>query len=285
MTAALASSSLIAATSFTIGPKIAQRGMNNSRRSFLTSTTSTSRRSSLVSKKIIPSTVQKESNKNSSTTGLAMIFGNLFGGGAFNLKIDYSTLNHPGPELASAAQEGKILEKSVKNPNLKLATFAGGCFWGLELVFQRVPGVVETAVGYTQGQEAEPTYDQVCAGATGHTEAVVVYYDPKECTYDALLDAFFQQVNPTTVNGQGRDYGKQYRTGVYYHSDEQESIARKRFEQVAGNYKWPIATECKKAMPFWPAEKYHQQYLSNGGRFGKPQSAEKGATEKIRCYG
>ena len=86
-------------------------------------------------------------------------------------------------------------------------------------------------------------------------------------------------------NGQGRDYGKQYRTGVYFHSAEQEKIARERFEEVKGNYKRPIATELMEAMPFWPAEKYHQQYLEKGGRFGQPQSAEKGSTETIKCYG
>ena len=132
-----------------------------------------------------------------------MILGNLFGGGAFNLKIDYSSLDHPGPELATLAQEGKVPQTSPKEPHLKLATFAGGCFWGLELAFQRIPGVVRTAVGYTQGAEEFPTYDQVCAGATGHTEAVTVYYNPKECSYDDLLDTFFNRVDPTTVNGQG----------------------------------------------------------------------------------
>lgn len=214
-----------------------------------------------------------------------MIFGNLFGGGAYNLKIDYSTLDHPGPELAKSAQEGKALEKSPANSKLKLATFAGGCFWGLELAFQRVPGVVETAVGYTQGKEAFPTYNQVCAGATQHTEAVVVYYDPKLCSYESLLDTFFARVDPTTVNGQGQDRGKQYRTGVYFHSENQEKIAQARFEDVRGDYKRPIATELMKSTPFWPAEKYHQQYLSNGGRGGSPQSKEKGSTETIRCYG
>lgn len=214
-----------------------------------------------------------------------MILGNLFGGGAYNLKIDYDSLDHPGPELAQAAQEGTVLVASAQNPKLKLATFAGGCFWGLELAFQRVPGVVETAVGYTQGPELTPTYDQVCAGATGHTEAVVVYYDPKECSYEHLLDTFFDRVDPTQKNGQGRDYGKQYRTGVYFHTPEQEKVAKERFEQVKGNYKRPVATELLQAMPFWPAEKYHQQYLSNGGRMGQAQSPEKGCTDKIRCYG
>lgn len=252
---------------------------------------STSRSSSLVSKKSLPSSVQGKgdtsstSNRRRGSTGLNMILGNLFGGGAYNLKIDYDSLDHPGPELAQAAQEGTVLVSSTKNPNLLTSTFAGGCFWGLELAFQRVPGVVETAVGYTQGKEESPTYDHVCAGATGHTEAVVVYYDPKVCSYETLLDTFFDRVDPTTKNGQGRDYGKQYRTGVYYHSPEQEKLARERFEQVQGKYSRPIATELLEAMPFWPAEKYHQQYLAKGGRMGRAQSPEKGCTDPIRCYG
>lgn len=112
-----------------------------------------------------------------------------------------------------------------------------------------------------------------------------MYYDPKECTYEQLLDTFFERVNPTTVNGQGNDFGKQYRTGVYPHTSEQMSIAKKRFELEQAKYSRPIATELLDARPFWPAEKYHQQYLEKGGRMGNPQNASKGATEPIRCYG
>lgn len=112
-----------------------------------------------------------------------------------------------------------------------------------------------------------------------------MYYDPKVCSYESLLDTFFEFVDPITVNGQGHDYGRQYRTGVYFHTPEQEAIARKRFEEEQTNYSRPIASELKSAMPFWPAEKFHQQYLSKGGRFGMAQDASKGATDKIRCYG
>lgn len=211
------------------------------------------------------------------------LFGSFFGGGgAYYNTIDYSALDHPGPELAKAARAGTV--PATSGP-LNIATFAGGCFWGLELAYQRVPGVVHTSVGYTQGQEETPTYDQVCSGATSHTEAVVVYYDPNECSYELLLDTFFDRVNPTEVNGQGRDYGTQYRTGVYFHSPDQEAAATSRFEQEQKKYKRVIATELKSAMPFWPAEKYHQQYLEKGGRFNDPQSAKKGATDEIRCYG
>ena len=121
--------------------------------------------------------------------------------------------------------------------------------------------------------------------ATGHTEAVIVLYDPKECTYQSLLDRFFSRVDPLTVNGQGNDRGRQYRTGVYYHSKEQEELAKTSFELEQQKYKRKIATECVSAKPFWPAEKYHQQYLEKGGRFNSPQSAEKGCEDTIRCYG
>jgi len=204
----------------------------------------------------------------------------LFGGGAIGSKIDYTTLDPPGEELANAAQEGKALVNGVREPNLELATFAGGCFWGFELAYQRVPGVEYTAVGYTQGPETEPTYSQVCSGTTGHTEAVIVYYDPKQCTYENLLDVFFNRVNPTQVNGQGNDRGTQYRTGVYFHTAKQEEAAKARFQLEQGNYNKPIASELKQSVGFWPAEKYHQQYLEKGG-----QNASKGSTDTIRCYG
>jgi len=222
--------------------------------------------------------------------GLGMIFGDLFrglmsDGGAFAAGIDYSELDHPGLELADAAENGKVLVSSERNPQLELATFAGGCFWGLELAYQRVPGVEHTAVGYTQGRELAPTYSQVGAGATGHTEAVIVYYDPSEVGYDQLLDVFFARVDPLTVDGQGNDFGRQYRTGVFFHTSEQEALARVRFQEEQLLYSKPIATELRAAIPFWPAEKHHQQYLEKGGRNGVPQSAKKGATETIRCYG
>ena len=219
----------------------------------------------------------------------SFFFGDNNGGGSYFSKIDYDELDHPGPELSQVAMQGKILTHSNIDPTLEVATFAGGCFWGLELAFQRTHGVVHTIVGYTQGIETEPNYDQVSSGNTGHTEAVCIYYNPNECTYQDMLDTFFSRVNPLTKNGQGNDFGRQYRTGVYYHTLEQEQIARKRFQKeqlkYGGQPQQIIQTECKKAMPFWPAEKMHQQYLQNGGRFNNPQSAAKGCTDEIKCYG
>ena len=112
-------------------------------------------------------------------------------------------------------------------------------------------------------------------------------YDPTICSYRSLLDIFFNRVDPLTVNGQGSDRGRQYRTGIYYHCTYQENEVRERFviEQEKYNKQQRIVTECLPAKPFWPAEEYHQQYLEKGGRFNSPQSAEKGCTDTIRCYG
>ena len=110
-------------------------------------------------------------------------------------------------------------------PGQAMATFAGGCFWGLELAFQRVPGVTTTSVGYTGGPDPAPTYETVCSGTTGHTEAVQVYYDPSACDFTDLLAVFFAKVDPTTLNRQGNDVGTQYRSGIYYHDEEQKAAA------------------------------------------------------------
>eukprot|EP01023_Acetabularia_acetabulum_P039909 TRINITY_DN3853_c0_g1_i2.p1 TRINITY_DN3853_c0_g1~~TRINITY_DN3853_c0_g1_i2.p1 ORF type:complete len:254 (-),score=25.54 TRINITY_DN3853_c0_g1_i2:121-882(-) len=186
------------------------------------------------------------------------------------------------------------LAPSVPPDGLKYATFAGGCFWGIELAYQRVSGVMQTYVGYTQGQTPNPSYEQVCSGATGHTEAVQVVYNPSEVGYDKLLETFFGFSDPTTLNRQGGDVGTQYRSGIYYHDEEQKQLAEQYIaefdEQLKqGNIKkWAgtkVVAELKPASDFFMAEKYHQQYLSRGGRFGLGQSAEKGCTDSIRCYG
>lgn len=113
----------------------------------------------------------------------------------------------------------------------------------------------------------------------------MVYYDPLKVSYKELVKVFLDRIDPTTVNGQGKDYGRQYRTGIYTHSKEQEEIARQLLTEAQAKYSRPIATELRPAMPFWPAEAYHQHYLEKGGRFGSPQSAEKGCQDEIRCYG
>ncbi|PNW80156.1 hypothetical protein CHLRE_08g380300v5 [Chlamydomonas reinhardtii] len=178
---------------------------------------------------------------------------------------------------------------------LKLATFAGGCFWGIELAYQRVPGVVATTVGYTGGADKNPNYDSVCSGRSGHAEAIQCTYDPKQCSYDSLLDTFFARVDPTTLNRQGNDRGTQYRSAIYYHDEQQRAAAAARIA-AANNAiaegkapsRWAgsrVVAQLEPAGDYYIAEDYHQQYLSKGGRFGQAQSAAKGCNDPIRCYG
>ncbi|MBK1666018.1 peptide-methionine (S)-S-oxide reductase [Rhodospirillum rubrum] len=143
------------------------------------------------------------------------------------------------------------------------ATFAAGCFWGVEETFRKIPGVTGTTVGYTGGHFKEPTYRQVCAGDTGHAEAVRVDYDPDKVTYDHLLEVFWVAHDPTQVDRQGPDIGDQYRSAIFYHDAGQEAAAgasRARLEQ-SGALSRAIATRIEPAGPFWPAEEYHQRYI------------------------
>ena len=168
-----------------------------------------------------------------------------------------------------------------------IATFAGGCFWGTELHFARIPGVVATCVGYTQGRTAQPTYGEVCSGRSGHTEACQLVYDPAKVTFTALCAKLFETIDPTLRDQVGRDYGTQYRHGIYAHTPQQLSEAQAFV--AAASKGLPrgkmVVTELKDAGLFWPAEGYHQNYLARGGRFGSAQSAAKGCTDKVRCYG
>eukprot|EP00633_Aureoumbra_lagunensis_P001011 CAMPEP_0197301714 /NCGR_PEP_ID=MMETSP0890-20130614/50573_1 /TAXON_ID=44058 ORGANISM="Aureoumbra lagunensis, Strain CCMP1510" /NCGR_SAMPLE_ID=MMETSP0890 /ASSEMBLY_ACC=CAM_ASM_000533 /LENGTH=170 /DNA_ID=CAMNT_0042781083 /DNA_START=624 /DNA_END=1135 /DNA_ORIENTATION=+ len=160
-------------------------------------------------------------------------------------------------------------------------------FWGSELAYQRMPGVIATCVGYTQGKVEKPTYNEVCSETTGHTEAIQVTYDENEVTYKELLDLFWERLggDATRLNQAGNDFGTQYRHGIYCHTSEQLQLAQQSLQEQQTKFRGQIVTEVESATVFWPAEEYHQQYLQKGGRFGVPQSAEKGATETIRCYG
>jgi peptide-methionine (S)-S-oxide reductase len=148
------------------------------------------------------------------------------------------------------------------------ATFAAGCFWGVEETFRQTPGVLDTTVGYTGGQTADPTYEQVCTDRTGHAEAVEVDYDPAKVTYGDLLKVFWDNHDPTTRNRQGPDVGTQYRSAIYYHSPEQktEAEASRAALDASGRFRRPIVTEIVPAVTFYPAEEYHQQYLAKRGR-------------------
>lgn len=147
------------------------------------------------------------------------------------------------------------------------ATFAAGCFWGVEDAFRQVKGVSSTTVGYTGGQTKNPTYKQVCTDTTGHAEAVEVEFDPNEVSYRELLALFFQSHDPTTLNRQGPDYGTQYRSAIFYHDAEQETEAReaKAALEKAGIFKRPIVTQIVPAPDFYRAEDYHQQYFEKQG--------------------
>ncbi len=150
---------------------------------------------------------------------------------------------------------------------MEKATFAAGCFWGVEANFRRVSGVIATAVGYTGGQFQDPTYKDVCTGKTGHAEAVDILFDPAVVSYAQLLEVFWKIHDPTTLNRQGPDVGTQYRSAVFYHSEEQRSIAigSKEAMQSSGRFKRPIVTEIIPASIFYRAEEYHQQYFEKGG--------------------
>jgi peptide-methionine (S)-S-oxide reductase len=145
------------------------------------------------------------------------------------------------------------------------ATFAAGCFWGVEIEFANTPGVLSTMVGYTGGHSEDPSYEQVCRGATGHAEAVHLTFDPDQVSYDELLDTFFSLHDPTQLNRQGPDVGSQYRSAVFFHSPEQERAAISALGRAATSYKRPVVTEIVPAERFWLAEDYHQRYLEKRG--------------------
>ena len=149
----------------------------------------------------------------------------------------------------------------------KKAMFGAGCFWGVEVTFRNVPGVVDAAVGYSGGNLDNPTYKEVCTDTTGHAEVVQVEYDPAVVSYGALLDVFWNNHNPTTINQQGPDIGTQYRSAILYYDDEQReaAIASRDRLQASGKWRRAIVTEISPALEFWRAEEYHQRYLEKRG--------------------
>jgi len=150
---------------------------------------------------------------------------------------------------------------------METATFGAGCFWGVEETFRQIPGVTDTAVGYLGGHLQNPTYQDVCTDETGHAEVVQVTYDPAKVSYEHLLDVFWSAHDPTTLNRQGPDMGSQYRSAIFFHSPEQERVAKASKEkmQASGKFRRPIVTEITPASTFYRAEDYHQKYLAKRG--------------------
>ena len=150
---------------------------------------------------------------------------------------------------------------------MEKATFGAGCFWGIEATFRQLVGVINTAVGYEGGSAEFPTYQEVCQGMTGHAEVVEIQYDPSQVNYEKLLDVFWRSHDPTTLNRQGPDIGEQYRSVIFFHDFNQESIAKesKKRLEVSGQFVQPIVTEIVCASEFYRAEEYHQRYLEKNG--------------------
>jgi len=175
-----------------------------------------------------------------------------------------------GPYLELFGQEATKSE-AVSKETTQVATFAAGCFWGVEYAFRKVPGVLKTTVGYTGGHTKSPTYEEVCSHTTGHAEAVQVEFDPSKISYEKLLEIFWGLHDPTTLNRQGPDIGDQYRSAIFYNSPQQEKEALALKEKLgkSGKFKRPIVTEIASAKEFYKAEEDHQQYFEKRGM--KPQ--------------
>ena len=162
--------------------------------------------------------------------------------------------------VASAAGQG--------TPQQQVATFAGGCFWCVEADFDKVPGVISTTSGYTGGEKPNPSYEQVSRGGTGHAEAVEIAFDPSRVSYQKLLDVFWHNIDPLAKDYQFCDHGRQYRSAIFYHDDEQRRLAEASKAEVAKRFEHAIATEIVPAGPFYKAEEYHQDYyLKNPIRY------------------
>ncbi|HEY6071742.1 MAG TPA: peptide-methionine (S)-S-oxide reductase MsrA [Chthoniobacterales bacterium] len=148
------------------------------------------------------------------------------------------------------------------------AMFGAGCFWGVEETFRKLKGVTSTAVGYAGGKKENPSYEDVCSDATGHAEVVQLEFDPSQISYDQLLDVFWSNHNPTTLNRQGPDVGTQYRSVIFYYSPEQKAAAEGSKQKLGASEKFPrpIVTQIEPAPKFWRAEEYHQQYLAKRGQ-------------------
>lgn len=173
---------------------------------------------------------------------------------------------------------------TTESRNLETATFGSGCFWCTEAVFQRLKGVESVVSGYSGGEVVDPTYEQICEGSTGHAEVIQVKFDPTVISYDELLNVFWQTHDPTTPNQQGNDIGTQYRSAVFYHSDEQRRVAEvyKKQLDASKTFAGPIVTEITPLTNFYPAEKYHQNYYNDNPYQGYCQFVVRPKVEKLQ---
>jgi len=174
----------------------------------------------------------------------------------------FPALAHCEPKLKMPANEKAPAEMPKVPEGAEVATLGAGCFWCTEAVYRRLDGVISVTSGYTGGKVKNPTYQQICEGDTGHAEVVVVVFDPKKIAYERILAWFWDLHDPTTLNRQGADQGTQYRSAIFYHSEEQKKVAEASKKAAQANFKDPIVTEITKAPEFYPAENYHQDYYS-----------------------
>ena len=176
------------------------------------------------------------------------------------------TVKQRNMELKPVARRAQSLHRA--SMKTEKATFGAGCFWGVEETFRKLKGVVSTAVGYAGGAKENPTYEDVCTDETGHAEVVEIEFDPLQLKYEELLDVFWSNHNPTTLNRQGPDVGTQYRSVIFYHSPEQKMAADASREKIdkSGRFRLPVVTQVEPAPRFWRAEDYHQRYLEKRGQ-------------------
>ncbi len=170
-----------------------------------------------------------------------------------------------GAQTAPAANKNSRTMETTNQSAAKreIATLAGGCFWGMEEILRKIPGVLDTKVGYIGGSIPNPTYKLICTGITGHAEGVQIHFDPAKISYEQILGYFFRMHDPTTLNQQHNDRGTQYRSAIFYNNEEQKAVAERVKASVdkSGKWKKPVVTEVTKASQWWPAEDYHQKYL------------------------
>ncbi|TWU42552.1 Peptide methionine sulfoxide reductase MsrA 2 [Novipirellula artificiosorum] len=183
---------------------------------------------------------------------------------------------------ANEPQSGESPLTESTKPAEAVATLAGGCFWCTEAVYERIDGVGDVVSGYIGGQVVNPNYTQVCTGRTGHAEAVEVHFDPSKRTFEEILEIFFKTHDPTTLNRQGPDTGTQYRSGIFYHNQEQKQIAEKYIEKLnqSGEFNRPIVTKLEPATVFYPAEEYHQDYYRRNPNAGYCQMVVRNKVRK-----